>query len=86
MKFTEAVKDTWKGYKVVWSSVNRRGSVRESLKEAVLSMFKAVDQAASVLLVVLCLPLFPVGVVVRMYKGWKKQSGKGSIKPIKNEW
>lgn len=73
MKFTEAVKDTWKQYKFVWSLVRRRGSVRESLKEAVLSFLKAVDQAASVLLVVLCLPLFPVGVIVRMYKWWKNK-------------
>lgn len=73
MKFTEAVKDTWKGYKAVWSSVTRRGSVRESLKEAVLSVLKAVDQASSILLIVLCFPLFPVGVIVRMYKGWKNK-------------
>lgn len=73
MKFTEAVKDTWKQYKVFWSSVTRRGSVIESLKEAVRSMFKAADKASSVLLVLLCLPLFPVGVIVRMYKGWKKK-------------
>ena len=73
MKFTEAVKGTWKQYKFVWSLVTRRGSVRESLKEAVLSVLKAIDQASSVLLVVLCLPLFPVGVLVRMYKGWKKK-------------
>lgn len=73
MKFAQAVKDTWKQYKVVWSSVNRRGSVTESLKEAVISVLKAVDQASSVLLVVLCLPLFPVGVIVRMYKGWRTE-------------
>lgn len=76
MKFTEAVRDTWKQYKVVWSSVTRRGSVRESLKEAVLSVSKAVDKASSLLLVVLCLPLFPVGVIVRMYKGWKANDEK----------
>ena len=73
MKFTEAVKSTWKQYKFVWKQVTRRGSVIEPLKEAVRSMFKAVDQAASVLLVVLCLPLFPVGVIVRMHKGRKKK-------------
>lgn len=73
MKFAQAVKDTWKQYKVVWSLVTRRGSVIEPLKEAIRSMFKAVDQASSLLLVVLCLPLFPVGVIVRMYKGWKNK-------------
>lgn len=73
MKFTEAVKDTWKQYKVAWSLVTRRGSVIESLKEAALAMLRAVDKASSVLLVVLCLPLFPVGVIVRMYKGWKNK-------------
>lgn len=73
MKFTEAVKDTWKQYKVVWSSVTRRGSVTESLKEAALAMFRAVDKASLLLLIVLCLPLFPVGVIVRMYKGWKNK-------------
>lgn len=73
MKFTEAVKDTWKGYKAVWSSATRRGSVRESLKEAVLAMLAAADKIASVLLVVICLPLFPIGVIVRMYKGWKNR-------------
>ena len=73
MKFTEAVKDTWEQYKFAWSLVTRRGSVVYPLKEAVGSMFKAVDQAASVLLVVLCLPLFPVGVIVRMYKEWKNK-------------
>lgn len=73
MKFTEAVKSTWKQYKFVWKQVTRRGSVTESLKEAVLSLLKAVDQASSLLLVVLCVPLFPVGVIVRMYKGWKNK-------------
>lgn len=73
MKFAQAVKDTWKQYKVAWSLVTRRGSVTEPLKEVVRSMFRAVDKASSVLLVVLCLPLFPVGVIVRMYKGWKNK-------------
>lgn len=73
MKFTEAVKDTWEKYKVVWSSVTRRGSVVDPLKESVRAMFKAVDQVLSVLLVVSFLPLFPVGVIVRMYKGWKNK-------------
>lgn len=73
MKFKEEVKDTWRQYKFAWSLVTRRGSVIEPLKESVRAMFKAVDQASSVLLVVLCLPLFPVGVIVRMYKGWKNK-------------
>lgn len=73
MKFTEEVKDTWKQYKFAWSLVTRRGAVTEPLKEAARAMIKAVDQASSVLLVVLCLPLFPVGVIVRMYKGWKNK-------------
>lgn len=74
MKFTQAVKDTWKQYKFVWSLATRRGSVTESLKEAALAVLKAVDKASSMLLVVLCIPLFfPVGVIVRMYKGRKNK-------------
>lgn len=73
MKFAQAVKDTWKQYKFVWNQVTGRGVVIQPLKETLKQILKLLDQSLKIVVVVLCIPLFPVGVVVRMYEGWKKK-------------
>ena len=73
MKFTEAVKDTWKQYKFVWSQVTGRGAVIQPLKETLKQILKLLDQSLRIVVVVLCIQLFPVGVIIRMYEGWKKE-------------
>lgn len=73
MKFTEAVKDTWEQYKFVWTQVTHRGGVLSPLKKVVGGLVELIGDCSFILLVVLCFPLFPVGVVVRMYKGWKNK-------------
>ena len=73
MKFTEAVKGTWEQYKFVWSQVTCGGAVIQPLKEILKQTLKLLDQSLKIALVVVCLPLFPVGVIVRMYKGWKNK-------------
>lgn len=73
MKFTEAVKDTWEQYKFVLTQVTSRGVVIQPLKETLRQVLKLLDQSLKIVVVVLCIPLFPVGVVVRMYEGWKNK-------------
>lgn len=73
MKFAQAVKDTWKQYKFVWSQVSIRGDILDPIKKVFGGLVEFLDGSFSIVLAVLCLPLFPVGVIVRMYKGWKNK-------------
>lgn len=73
MKFPEAVRDTWDKYKDIWVQIARRGDVINPIKKVFGGLVELVGDCSFIALVVLCLPLFPVGVVVRMYKGWKNK-------------
>ena len=73
MKFTEAVRDTWKQYKFLWTQVTLKVDILDPIKEVFSGLVKLLDGSFSVVLAVLCFPLFPVGVIVRMYKGWRNK-------------